>query len=159
MGGIAWDSIKRVGKLRSDDELDVALEKRNWRTLVTIVDYIWAYQKEQAGTGVIASGDESYCHANHHADLSYLLIGKGNVTKHEVYCAVRDGLRVCMQGFVTRWGPMVLDGVVDCRFLNAAGVEGAPGARFKEMGVNNQPRAIYATAATAEKSLSKLNVF
>jgi hypothetical protein len=156
VGGIAWGKIKRAGKLRNEDEIDVAIEKRNWRTLISIVDYANALQKEKRGEAVIGSVDESYCHATHHSDFSFLLIGKENVTQHEVYCAVRDGLRICMQGIVTRWGPIAIDGVEDCQFLNAAGEENKPGSRFKELNNLGEPRDIY--KCTEDKSLSKLKL-
>jgi hypothetical protein len=109
---------------------------------------------EKAGKIVIASGDESYCHAAHHADYSYLLVGPGNKTIHEVFCAVRDGLRVCIQGFVTRWGPIAIDGKDDCEFSNAARTLDVNGARFKELNQEGNIRQIY--LAGAEGAVSKM---
>jgi hypothetical protein len=54
------------------------------------------------GLVIIGSLDESYIHAQHHSDYSYLLIDDKGKTKREVYCAVRDGLRMCMQGLLTK---------------------------------------------------------
>jgi len=159
VGGIAWGEIKRVGKLKGDGDIEEAIEKKNWRTLVSVVDYIRALKMERAGVAVIASGDESYCHTLHHADQSYLLIGKENVSKHEVNCAVRDGLRICMQMFTTRWGPIALDDIVDCKFLNAAGDEDGPGARMKEMDQDGELRQVYRAAprGVGEKPVSQMN--
>ena len=91
VGGVVWGTIKRVGILNSGVELQAAILMENARSLVFIVDYQYAKYLETIGKAVLASLDESYCHAQHHGNESYLLVGAGNATIHDIHCAVRDG--------------------------------------------------------------------
>ncbi|KAJ1416943.1 hypothetical protein B484DRAFT_434387 [Ochromonadaceae sp. CCMP2298] len=145
-GATAWAPTHRVGKLKEYDP--ATKQRRLMRLRVFHAEYCLARQKEEAGSVVLVQMDESFCNQFHFCEKGVVEVDAEGQVCAEVHGHKGKGVRLCLVGGVTMWGPLVCKDaegqyVRDHRLQNARGEPVRTGGSFVELNQNNQPRAGY----------------